>query len=198
MSAGMNYQTGVVVGVSFCVGLMMQTGQFFPDLFPKTFEPMMTNGLVMGGLTAVLLSAAFQMVPKRRATLRLEPDPINIGTLSKFIDTQSPVFALTPSQTNSLQLACEEVFMHMCRNPAEGKSVHEVRIRLIAEEDHLHIDMEDRSQASDVDDPMKFQDLEKATEAELDQLGLFILNKVVQEVTHIRVSGYNCISFKIY
>jgi len=86
----------------------------------------------------------------------------------------------------------------MCRNPVEGKSVHEVRIRLIAEEDHLHIAMEDRSQASDVDDPMNFQDLGKATEAELDQLGLYILNKGVQEVTHIRVSGYNCISFKIY
>ena len=198
MSAGMNYQTGVVVGVSFCVGLMMQTGQFFPDLFPKTFEPVMANGLVMGGLTAVLLSAAFQMVPKRRATLRLHPDPAQITTLATFLETQSQVFALTPSQSNALQLACEEVFMHMCRNPVEGKSANEVRIRLTAEEDHLDIDMEDRSQAGDVDDPLNFQEFENVTETELDQLGLYILNKVVHEVTHIRVSGYNCISFKIY
>jgi len=198
MSGGMNYQTGVVVGVSFCVGLMMQTGQFFPDLFPKTFEPVMTNGLVMGGLTAVLLSAAFQMAPKRRATMRLDPDPVHLPSLLNFLETQSQVFALTSSQTNALQLACEEVFMHMCRNPVGGRSANAVRIRLIAEEDHLHIDMEDQSQASDVDDPLKFQKPENATESELDQLGLFILNKVVQDVAHLRISGYNCISFKIH
>lgn len=198
MSAGMNYQTGVVVGVSFCVGLMMQTGDFFPDLFPKTFEPAMTNGLVMGGLTAVLLSAAFQMVPKRHATIRLKPDPDNLTTLSKFIEDQSTVFALSPAQINALHLACEEVFMHMCRNPVEGRTADVVRLRMTAEEDHLHVDMEDRSQAGDVDAPVKFQELEKATEAELDQLGLLILNKVAQEVTHIRISGYNCISFKIF
>jgi xanthine permease XanP len=198
MSAGMNYQTGLVVGVSFCVGLLMQTGEFFPDLLPKTFEPIMNNGLVMGGLTAVMLSAAFQMVPKRRASLRLEPHAEQLPILSQFLERQSPAFGLAPSQLNALHLACEEIFIHLCRNPVEGRTPNVIRLQLTAEENHLHVDMEDQSQASDVDAPSNLPEVEKATEVDLDQLGLVILNKVVQEVTHIRVSGFNCISFKIF
>lgn len=198
MSAGMNYQTGVVVGVSFCVGLMMQTGQFFPDLFPKTFEPVMTNGLVMGGLTAVLLSAAFQMVPKRRVSLRMKPDVDQVAILHHFIEEHVPTWSLSSSQVNALQLACEEVFMHMCRSPVEEGSSHPVKIQFTSEEDHLHIEMEDQSRASEVDQVEELPDLETATESELDQLGLLLLNRVATDVTHIRISGYNCISFKIY
>ncbi|UCE64462.1 MAG: purine/pyrimidine permease, partial [Nitrospirota bacterium] len=82
VSAGVNYQIAVVMGVSFCVGLIMQSGQFFPDTLPRALEPVITNGLVMGGLTAVVLNAAFQVLPGRRATLRLKPDPAQFSTLN--------------------------------------------------------------------------------------------------------------------
>jgi len=198
VSAGVNYQIGVVVGVSFCVGLMMQTGQFFPDTLPRAFEPVMTNGLVMGGLTAVVLNAAFQALPRRRATLRLKPDPAQVSTLNNFIEEHASSLALSPSQANALQLACEEVFMHICRNSESATEANMVRIQLVSKEDHIQIDVEDRSRVSDVDDPIVMPEPEVATETELDQLGLFLLNKVAKEVTHIRISGYNFISFKIY
>lgn len=198
MSAGMNYQTSVIVGVPFCVGLIMQTGQFFVDLFPKTFEPVLSNGLVMGGLTAVLLSWAFQIVPKQRSRLQIEPHLDQVSTLNDFIEQQIPSWSLTPSQAHALQLACEEVFVHMCRHPVDEKSSNVVNIQIIREEDHLHIDMEDRSLSSDVDLIKDIPHPETATESELDQLGLLLLNRVAKDVTHIRISGYNCISFKIY
>ena len=198
VSAGVNYQIGVVIGVSFCVGLMMQTGQFFPEVLPRAFEPVMTNGLVMGGLTAVVLNFAFQALRGRRASLRVEPDPAQVSTLNTFIEEQASSLGLSPSQANALQLACEEVFMHICRNSEGGAGANIVRIQLTGREDHIQIDVEDRSQASDVDDHMVMPQPEAATEAELDHLGLFLLNKVAREVTHIRISGYNCISFKIY
>ena len=198
VSGGMNYQTGVVIGVSFCVGLMMQTGQFFSDTLPRAFEPVMTNGLVMGGLTAVVLSAAFHALPRRRATLRLKPDPAEVSTLNNFIEKQASSLALSPSQANALQLACEEVFMHLCRSPEGTTGTNTVQIQLMSREDHIQIDIEDRSQVSDVDDTIVMPKPEVATEAELDHFGLFLLNKVAKDVTHIRISGYNCISFKIY
>ena len=198
VSGGMNYQSGVIVGGSFCVGLMMQTGQFFQETLPGTFEPVMTNGLVMGGLTALVLSAAFQLLPGRRAELRLTPDPVHMSTLTQFIEDHAKDFDLSTSQRNSIQLACEEVFMHICRNSPPLPNPNVVNIQLLEREDHVHIDIQDRSQGSDVDEPADLPEPEKATESELDQLGLFLLNKVAREVTHIRISGYNCISFKIY
>ncbi len=198
VSAGVNYQIGVVIGVSFCVGLMMQTGQFFPDILPRAFEPIMTNGLVMGGLTAIVLNVAFHALPGRGATLQLEPDPAQVATLNNFIEEQASSLGLSPSQANNLQLACEEVFMHICQNSEGTTDTDKVQIQLLSKENHIHVDMEDRSQLCDVDDTIVMPKPEVATEADLDHLGLFLLNKVAKEVTHIRISGYNCISFKIY
>jgi NCS2 family nucleobase:cation symporter-2/xanthine permease XanP len=198
VSAGVNYQIGVVVGVSFCVGLMMQSGQFFPDILPRAFEPVMTNGLVMGGLTAVVLNTAFHALPGRRATLRLKPDPAQVSALNNFIEEQASSLGLSLSQANALQLACEEVFMHISGGEDEASDTNTVQVQLLSREDHVQVDFEDRSQVRDVDDTIVMPKPEVATEAELDQLGLFLLNKVAKEVTHIRISGYNCISFKIY
>ena len=198
VSAGVNYQIGVVIGVSFSVGLMMQTGQFFPDILPSSFEPVMTNGLVMGGITAVILNAAFHVFPRSHATIRLKPDPDRISTLNNFIEEQASSLGLSSSQANAVQLACEEVFMHICRNSEGPTETNEVHIQLVSREDHIQIDVEDRSRVSDVDDPIAMPQPEVATETELDQLGLILLNKVAKEVSHIRISGYNCISFKIY
>ena len=88
--------------------------------------------------------------------------------------------------------------MHMCRHPVEEKSPNVVNLQIISEEGHLHIDMEDRSLATDVDHIEDLPHPEAATESELDQLGLLLLNRVARDVAHIRISGYNCISFKIY
>ena len=198
VSRGVNYQIGVVIGISFCVGLMMETGQFFPDLLPRSFEPVMTNGLVMGGLTAVILNTAFHALPRRRATLQLKPDRTQVSTLNNFIEKQASIFGLSPSQATALQLACEEIFMHICRNSEGTPDVNQIQIQLASQEDHIQVDVEDRSKVSDVDDPVAIPQPEVATEGELDQLGLFLLNKVAQDVTHIRISGYNCISFKIF
>lgn len=78
------------------------------------------------------------------------------------------------------------------------RSSHPVKIQCTSEEDHLYIEMEDQSRASEVDQVEGLPDLETATESELDQLGLLLLNRVATDVTHIRISGYNYISFKIY
>lgn len=158
----------------------------------------MTNGLVMGGLTAVILNAAFHALPRRRAILRLKPDPTEVSTLNNFIETQASTLRLSPSQATALQLACEEIFMHLCRNSDGTRDENQIQIQLVSQEDHIQVDVEDRSKVSDVDDPIVMPQPEIATEEELDQLGLFLLNKVAQEVTHIRISGYNCISFKIF
>ena len=198
VSAGVNYQIGVVIGVSFSVGLMMQTGQFFSDILPRAFELVMTNGLVMGGITAVILNAAFHWFPRRRAILELNSDPVEVSTLTNFLEEQASSLALSSSQANALQLACEEVFMHICRNAEGLTETNRVQIQIIGKEDYVQIDFEDQSRVGDVDDTFVMPKPEVATEAELDHLGLFLLNKVAKEVTHIRISGYNCISFKIY
>ena len=198
VSGGVNYQIGIIIGVSFCVGLMMQTGDFFPQTLPGSFEPVMTNGLVMGGLTAMILSAAFQLFPRRRAVMQLDSVSEEVPRLHQFIQEQATPFGLSTSQINALTLGCEEVFMHICENQVNAKAPTSVRIEIMGREDHVQVDMEDRSSVKDVDTPLVMPKPEVATESELALLGLILLNKVAKDVTHIRISGYNCISFKIY
>jgi len=48
-----------------------------------------------------------------------------------------------------------------------------------------------------MDAPAPSYEPQKATPDDLEQLGLVILQKVARDVEHVRIAGYNCISFKI-
>ncbi len=198
VSGGMNYQTGIVVGVSFGVGLMMESGRFFTDIVPASLAPILNNGLVMGGLAAIVISAGFQIVSGRKAVLNLDPDPAQVRVLQEFIQDLATPFRMTDSHVYALQLACEEVFTHICRNPVDGGNADQVRFQWVREEEHIQVEVEHRSKVSDVDEPIPPGEPEHATDEELEQLGLFLLHKVASDVSHIRISGYNCISFKIH
>ena len=72
-----------------------------------------------------------------------------------------------------------------------------VLFRAILEEDTILVEITDRSLAEDVDLPQLPADLETASPEDLQHLGLFLVSRLAHEVSHVRISGYNYISFRI-
>ena len=87
--------------------------------------------------------------------------------------------------------------MHLCGSHTEPDDRAEMRFQFSHEDDAIHVEVTDRSLASDVDMPRLPADLGKAEASELTQLGLVLLNKVANDVAHLRISGFNYISFTI-
>ena len=195
--SGINYQSTIVVGISFLSGSAMETKQFFNDIIPEWLGPLLSNGISTGGITAFLLSLIFYLKPRRSATLRLTADPKLVGRLHEFVEELSGTFRMREKQILLLQLACEEVFTHICDSHVQNGQRGTVRFDFVHEREHIEVEIEDRSTASDVDAPRVPTDLGQAEPADLAELGLVLLNRVATDVSHIRISGFNYISFKV-
>lgn len=196
-STRLNYQSSLIAGLSLCVGIFMENKLFFHDAIPAVLEPFLGNGIATGCVTALLLTLMFRLRPRARSSLRLAADEGNLKTLNDFTAELQKPMRLTDSQLFSLQLACEEVFLYICRSEPQLGNGRMVRFRWADEGAYLQTEIETRSELDDLTAPRVPADLKQAEAEELSQLGLVILSKIAREVTHMQISGNNYISFKI-
>jgi hypothetical protein len=70
-------------------------------------------------------------------------------------------------------------------------------VRLTSEEDTILVELTDRSAIEDVDLPRLPADLGAAGPEDLGHLGLVLVSKLAHDVNHLRISGWNYISFRL-
>ena len=196
-SSGLNYENSLLIGFSLCVGLASEGRMFFHPSIPGSLTPFLDNGISTGGLTAFLLSLVLHFRPRSRRSLKLEADPALLPRLHDYIAASERALGLSGRPLLYLELACEEVFMHICRSNKDGEPRGRVHFTWTRETGGVRVEVEDRSHIEDVDRTVDLPPLDQAEPADLDKLGLALLGKVAQNVTHLHISGYNCISFNI-
>ena len=69
---GIDYRKGLVVGVAFWIGVGFQNGVVFPEYVAGFAGGLLRNGMTVGGLTAILLTAFVELSEPRRS--RFEGD----------------------------------------------------------------------------------------------------------------------------
>ena len=191
---GLNYEIGLLVGVSLTVGIISTFDLFFPALIPESLKPFASNGIATGGLTAFVLSLVFYLKPKRSAVLRLDYDPDQVAALSTFIRGFKDSYRLSSKEIFELQLGSEEVFSFICNTASARKG--KIRFKWLMEPGRIAVSVEDQSDIGEVDLPRPMES-NQLTAEDLDQLGLLILNKIARNVVHYRIEGHNSISFDI-
>ena len=123
--------------------------------------------------------------------------PANIGTLHEFTEQTAERFRLNDAVRNDLQLCCEEVFVFLCEGDMREGPARNVLVRLTREENTILVELTDRSAIEDVDLPRIPSDLGAAAPEDLRHLGLVLVSKLAHDVNHLRISGWNYISFRL-
>ena len=79
VDAGIDYRKGLIVGISFWVGVGFQNGLIFPEYVSGFAGGLLENGMTAGGLIVIALTMFVELTEPRR---RLET-PFNISELPK-------------------------------------------------------------------------------------------------------------------
>ena len=189
-------QHGLILGLSLAVGLVAQGGSFFPYLMPRSLDPLLGNGIAMGGFTAFLLSALAHLAPKRgvSGTFRARRDAL--PEVQALLEGSQERLGLSRDDYNRLSLCCEEVFLHMT-GAGNGDAERRLTLRTSRTEEGWFTEMVCGHKMDDVNNFVVPDSFFKADEGELRQLGLALLSQVARDVKHIEISGYSYISFLI-
>lgn len=194
---GITHRSGLLIGVSLCIGLLAESGKFFPGLFPISVSVFLNSGVASGGLTAVVLSFLFRLIELRGYAASLPAGLEHLPLLARHVEEAGTSLAIPPDQLVRLQLACEEIFVHISQKEEGGGNTKSLALRINEHEGDYRVEIiygESLEEIRSIEMP---RNLMVAGDVELEQMGLALFHKLVHDFHHLEISGRTYIWFKL-
>lgn len=133
VASGLDYRKGVIVGISFWVGVGFQNGWLFPELLDQAggrLGVLLGNGMTAGGIMAIVLSLILDPPGQwKRRTMELNTEAI--PAVDEFVVALASRRGWREAAMTPLRAACEEVILSL--KEEEGSVRRRPRVRLGAE-----------------------------------------------------------------
>ncbi len=178
-TGGFGYERGLIVCISFWVGLGFQYGAIFPDHLPDWSRGILDNGMAAGGIVAMVLTLLVSLKQRARRDV-LEPSVRSLPKLHAALDRAAERAGWDEAAVNRLQLAGEEAFLYLLERQDESKP-RPVRVAVRPVDDVLQIELV--AGPDDVNLEDRLGKLDEDHEIVRD-VGPRILRHVAKEVKH--------------
>ncbi len=130
VQAGLDLQKVIVVGVSFCLGAGLEQQTIFTDLLGDPWGGVLDNGMLMGALSAILLTRFLDLTsPQKGGRLRTSLDVSSLPEIQRFVVDQASRLRWNEASTDRLRSAAEETLMSLI--PGDSLQAPDNEARLI-------------------------------------------------------------------
>lgn len=193
--SGLDYRTGLIVGISMWVGIGFQYKFIFPGLFTGMWGDLLQNGMTVGGLTAIFLMLLWRVTSSRRIKTQCDLKPETIHELQSFLEQVCNRWRLSEETRSNIELANEETLhiLQQSRSDDEQRklsiSVHK-ELNVIELEYVLALDLEN------IEDRVAMLQ-ESPGEFNEDDYSLRILRHISAHVKHEKYFDVDFLSVKV-
>ena len=108
---GIDYRNGLIVGVSFWLGVGFQNDMVFPELVKEFAGGLFRNGVTTGGVTAILMTLFVELTGSRRSRIEAAFDLEALPKIREFLGTFAARNGWHAAMAQRLDAACEETFV---------------------------------------------------------------------------------------
>ncbi|MYD71064.1 MAG: hypothetical protein F4W89_10035 [Acidobacteria bacterium] len=178
-AGGFDYEKGLIVCISFWVGLGFQYGVVFPDHLPEWSRGILDNGMASGGIVAMTLTLLTSFRRRARAVV-LEPSVRSVSKLRAALDVAAERAGWDETATNRLELAGEEAFLYLLERQDES-APQPVRVAARPVEDVLEIEFVSGPDSANLE--LRLSEL-KEDRVVLEEVGARLLRHVAKDVRH--------------
>ena len=137
---GLDYRKGIIVGVSFWIGVGFQHQDIFADLLGAWWGTLLGNGMTSGGLAAILLTAVMELAGGRRRRLEASLDASALPAVDAFLAELGRRARWQDAARQRLRAAGEEALQ--CLLAAGNAGGEARRLRLVARADRTSATLE--------------------------------------------------------
>ncbi len=181
-SGGFDYEKGLIVCISFWMGLGFQYGVIFPDHLPDWSRGILDNGMASGGVVAMALTLLTSLRHRSRPVL-LQPTVQSLSKLRPALDSAAEHAGWDETATHRLELAGEEAFLYLLERQAESEP-RPVRVAVRPVDDLLQIEFVSGPDSANLEVRLGELDDEHAEHAVVRDAGPRILRHVAKDVRH--------------
>ncbi|WP_320171073.1 solute carrier family 23 protein [Maridesulfovibrio sp.] len=199
IAAELDHKNGVIAGLSLCFGLIAENDMFYPEAFPEFIRPISTNGFAVGGLVAVLLTILTRLSIKHFLIFFLEPSPDQLVKIRDKVSTFTSGAGMSLRNSNYLELACEEIFVHALGEFERENIKGLIRFKMYRQNKQIQVEISFGSRLdTDLDHNCNANmNACEMKEEELQNLGLMLLSKIIKKITHQNMGKYTYLCFSL-
>ncbi|MYE33184.1 MAG: hypothetical protein F4X80_11190 [Chloroflexi bacterium] len=120
---GLDQQKTLIVGLAFWMGIGFEYKFVFPDLLAGSLGTILGNGMVVGGIVAIVL-IQFVGLSRHRRRIRLELSPSALPDIDEFLNSFASRIGWSEASTDRLRSAGEETLASLLQ---DGDAAHDGR-----------------------------------------------------------------------
>ena len=195
---GLDYRKALVVGVAFSLGSGLQSQDIFGELFGSEWGLMLNNGVLTGGLAAILISSVMELVQPRRRRLKTALDVSALSGIDRFLRGFAADSGWNDTATNRLCLVAEEVLLSLLgETEAEGTG-SERSLTIHARPDGKAVDLEFLAtpRNENIEDRIAYLS-EQAEFPEEHEMSFRLLQQLASTVRHRKYHGMDIVSVQV-
>ena len=129
---GVDYRKGLVVGVSFWIGVGFQNGAIFPEYFNDFAGGLLQNGMTAGGFAAILMTMFMELTKPRRWRMVTACNISNLPKIQEFLSDFASHNAWGQTMRNRLDTVVEETVVTLFHRDEAGETQESRRLQLVA------------------------------------------------------------------
>ena len=108
---GIDHRNGLIAGVSFWIGVGLQSGVIFPEYFSEFAGGLLQNGMTGGGLIAILLTLFVELTEPRRRRIVVEFNTLALPKIREFLADFASASGWDAGMAHRLDAASEETLL---------------------------------------------------------------------------------------
>ncbi len=108
---GVDLRKGMIAGVAFWIGVGFQYHSVFIEQVPEFAGALLKNGMLTGGVVAVVLTAFLELTKPRRRRIEVGCDTSSLSEIREFIGRFASQRGWDAQMTERLDAVCEETLL---------------------------------------------------------------------------------------
>ena len=195
---GIDYRSGLICGISFWVGAGLQNGTIFPEFFSGLAAGTFENGMVSGGLIAILLTIASEFTLKGRKRIQTRLDVQALTELQSFIRDFSKGHSWSSGFTLRVEAAVEEALLILCSQTDTNKEDGVLQLIIKGESEHATLEFVAADSRENLEDRIALIGADVSTPDLERDVSLRMLKHLTTSVRHERYHGTEILVLEVH
>ena len=200
MRDGIDYRKGLIIGVSFWVGIGFQYDMIYPEQVSEIAGGLLRNGVMTGGATAILMTLFVELTKPRRSRLVVAFETSSVPKIRSFLGAFADRNGWDAAMAARLDAACEETLLTLLHQD-DGSDVANPggRLRLAVHREGNGAVVEFVAAAQDVNlqDRLALIGDEPGTTPAERELSLRLLRGLASSVHHQQYHGVDIVTVRV-
>ena len=200
MQDGIDYRKGLIIGVSFWLGIGFQYDMIFPEQVSEMAGGLLRNGVTTGGVAAILMTLLVEATRPRRSRLETAFELSVLPEVREFLSAFAVRSGWDAAMAERLDAACEETLLTLARGEEQSaEAPRRRRLRLAAHRDGDEAVLEFTVAAQDdnIQDRLALIGEEPGAASAEREGSLRLLRRLTSSVRHLQYHGTDIVTVRV-